>query len=69
LAEAARTPCPEAAEMLDRDVQTISADETAERAAQLMAERDVDHLVVIEDTGAKPVGILSSLDIARCYGK
>lgn len=55
--------------MLDRDVQTISADETAERAAQLMAERDVDHLVVIEDTGAKPVGILSSLDIARCYGK
>jgi CBS domain-containing protein len=57
-----------AAEMLDGDAHTISAGDTIERAAQIMAEHDAEHLVVIEDIGAKPVGILSSLDIARCYG-
>ena len=32
-------------------------------AAQLMAEHDVAHLIVVED--GTPVGVLSTLDVAR----
>jgi CBS domain-containing protein len=43
-------------------VLTISADETVERAAQLMTENAAAHLVVVERS--QPVGVLSTLDIA-----
>lgn len=45
------------------EVVTVGADEPLERAAQLMAEHEVWHLVVVE--GGRPVGIVSTLDIAR----
>jgi CBS domain-containing protein len=43
---------------------TISPDESLARAAQLMTEHEVTHLVVVERSTTKPVGVLSTLDLA-----
>ena len=58
-----------AAETCTGPVITVSADDTVQRAALLMTEHDVGHLVVIDQAGPKPVGIISSLDIARVHGR
>lgn len=42
----------------------VRADDPVRRAAELMAERQVAHLVVV-DHAAKPVGVVSTLDVAR----
>jgi CBS domain-containing protein len=42
----------------------ISANAPLDRAAQLMTEHGVSHLVVIDAAGGYPVGIVSTLDIA-----
>lgn len=42
----------------------VGADDPVRRAAELMAERQVAHLVVV-DHAAKPVGVVSTLDVAR----
>jgi CBS domain-containing protein len=44
---------------------TVESDDRLEHAAQLMAEHGVSHLAVIDDGSGRPVGVLSSLDIAR----
>ena len=44
---------------------TVRPDESLERAAQLMTEHGISHLVVIESDGGRPLGVLSTLDIAR----
>ncbi|HJV29262.1 MAG TPA: CBS domain-containing protein [Gaiellaceae bacterium] len=46
-------------------VQTIASSDELARAAQLMAEHEVSHLIVIERHSARPIGVLSTLDIAR----
>jgi CBS domain-containing protein len=43
---------------------TVAADDSLARAAQLMAEHEVSHLVVIQAHSGHPVGILSALDLA-----
>lgn len=43
---------------------TVSPDETLERAAQMMAEHEVTHLLVVASRSGGPLGILSSLDVA-----
>ena len=43
----------------------VSPAETLERASQLMTEHAIAHLVVVD--GGEPVGVLSTLDIARAY--
>jgi len=43
----------------------IASDETLRRAAQLMGEHEVTHLVVVEPTTTKPLGVLSTLDLAE----
>ncbi len=45
-------------------VVTVSPDETLERAAQLMTEHATSHLVVVDRRTQRPVGILSTLDLA-----
>ena len=45
---------------------TVEPQESLDRAVQLMASHDVTHVLVVED-GA-PVGIVSSLDVARAAG-
>jgi CBS domain-containing protein len=49
-------------------VLTIGPDESLERATQLMAEHNVTHLVVVAGRDALPLGVLSSLDVARVAG-
>jgi len=44
---------------------TVASDDRLERAAQLMAERGVSHLAVLDPRTRRPVGVLSTLDIAR----
>src|SRR5690348_11406918 len=43
------------------ELVTVDADDTLERAAQLMSEHQLSHLLVI--SGTQPVGIVSTLDI------
>ena len=47
------------------DVVAVKPNDTLEHAAQLMAEHDTAHLVVVSPNSGLPVGMLSTLDIAR----
>jgi CBS domain-containing protein len=44
---------------------SVQSDEPLDRAAQLMAENGVSHLAVTDPKTSRPVGVLSTLDIAR----
>jgi CBS-domain-containing membrane protein len=44
---------------------TVLADDELEHAAQLMAENGVSHLAVLDPETGSPVGVVSTLDIAR----
>lgn len=57
------SPEATAGELAAADVLIVDPTDTLEHAAQLMAEHEATHAVVV-DAGA-PVGILSTLDIAR----
>jgi CBS domain-containing protein len=46
-------------------VVMVPPTETLERAAQLMQEYGTAHLVVVDPESVQPVGVLSTLDIAR----
>jgi CBS domain-containing protein len=43
----------------------VAPDDTLTRAAQLMTEHSVAHLVVVDPLAGKPVGVVSTLDLAR----
>ena len=43
---------------------TVRAEERLARAAQLMTEHEVAHLVVVHPDDGHPIGILSTLDVA-----
>jgi len=45
-------------------VVTVSPNETLERAAQLMTEHSTAHLIVVDPNEQRPLGVLSTLDIA-----
>lgn len=47
----------------------IAPDETLHRAMQLMAEHETTHLVVVDPETTKPVGVLSTLDVAAVLGR
>lgn len=49
------------------DLVTVRADESLERATQLMAEHETTHLVAVDSAGM-PVGVLSTLDVAAVIG-
>jgi predicted transcriptional regulator len=54
-----------AGEAAASEVVTIPPSATIEEAAQTMVEHEVSHLIVaLEDTG-QPIGVVSTLDIAR----
>ena len=44
---------------------TVLAGETLQTASELMAGSGVTHAVVVAEEGGQPVGILSTLDLAR----
>jgi CBS domain-containing protein len=46
-------------------VVTVEPADSVYHAARLMAENDVDHVIVVDPVSNRPVGILSTLDVAR----
>jgi CBS domain-containing protein len=44
---------------------TVRSDDSLDRAVQLMSEYGVSHLAVLERLSRRPVGVLSTLDVAR----
>jgi CBS domain-containing protein len=52
-----------AGEVAATEFVSAGPEATLEEAAQLMREHEVEHVVVIEQSG-KPIGMLSSLDVA-----
>lgn len=46
-------------------VLTVTTSEQLARAAELMVEHEVSHLIVIEPLSARPIGVLSTLDVTR----
>lgn len=55
----------EAGEVAATEIVTISPKEDIERAAQVMGEHDCSHLIVVAPDSGRPLGVISSLDIAR----
>ncbi len=55
---------PLAGEMAGTSVPSIGSTEPLTRAAQVMAEHDVSHLIVLGAASGRPAGVLSSLDVA-----
>lgn len=49
------------------EVVTVLASDSLERAAHVMVEHGVSHVVVIDAVSGHPAGILSALDIAAAY--
>lgn len=47
------------------EIVTIERGESVQRAAQLMGEHDCSHLIVIDPASGRPLGVVSSLDVAR----
>jgi CBS domain-containing protein len=43
---------------------TVSPDEKLDRAVQIMVEHEATHLIVVEPASGRPVGVLSTLDVA-----
>lgn len=56
-----------ASEATETDLLTVSADQSLCSAAQVMADNNVTHLIVIDPGTGHPSGILSSLDVAAAY--
>jgi len=46
---------------------TVHPGDPLARAALLMAEHGTNHLVVVDDPGRPPVGVISTLDLARAF--
>ena len=44
---------------------TVTTVEPLQRAMQLMTEHEVTHLIVVERHSGRPIGVLSTLDVAR----
>ena len=54
-----------AGQLAATDPLTVGPADTLQRAAQLMAEHQASHAVVVDPVTSEPVGILSTLDVAR----
>ncbi len=63
-------PDRQVADCISMDLVTVAPGDSLERAAELMDEHGVTHLVVVDPERDHPVGIVSTLDIARvvAYG-
>ncbi len=53
-----------AGEIAATELVTVKPDDSLSHAAKLMAERELSHLVVVGQGTERPVGVLSTLDIA-----
>ena len=46
---------------------TASPADTLAAVARVMGDHDVAHLVVVDDRDAEPIGVISTLDVARAF--
>ena len=71
LVEAAREPFANAVagDLAATEVVVIEPHEPLLRAAQLMAEHQLAHLLVVSPSTGTPVGVVSTLDIAGCVAR
>jgi CBS domain-containing protein len=67
VAAAASGTAPTARQAAATEPLSVSGRESLHRAAQLMAEHGVGHLLVLDAAGGYPVGVLSTLDVAAAY--
>ena len=60
-----------AAEAASMDLVTIASNEPLARAAELMAEHGVTHLIAVQPDGGRPAGVISArgLAAALAYGR
>jgi crotonyl-CoA carboxylase/reductase len=63
-AAADRADEPTAGSVAGTSVPRIGSAAPLMRAAQIMAEHDVSHLIVVGEANGRPEGVLSSLDVA-----
>jgi CBS domain-containing protein len=54
-----------AAQLAATDLLIVNPADTLEHAAQLMAEHQTTHAIVVDPATREPVGIISTLDVAR----
>jgi CBS domain-containing protein len=54
-----------AGELAASEIVTVDPSDHIEEVARLMAEHECTHLVVVSPTSGEPVGVISSLDVAR----
>ena len=54
-----------AGQLAATNVVIVEPNDTLEHAAQLMAEHQTAHVVVVDRATGEPVGILSTIDVAR----
>jgi CBS domain-containing protein len=47
------------------EVVTISPSESVRRAAELMRDHEVSHLLVVNGVSDRPIGVISTLDVMR----
>jgi len=47
---------------------TVATADSLGAAVQLMVEHEVSHLIVVERHSGRPIGVLSTLDVARVLG-
>ena len=48
---------------------TASSADTLAAVARVMGDHDVAHLVVVDDKEAEPIGVISTLDVARAFAE
>jgi CBS domain-containing protein len=58
---------PSAAQAAATEPLVVSAEERLARAAQLMAEHAVSHLVVLDAADGHPIGVIATSDVAAVY--
>jgi CBS domain-containing protein len=64
IAAAAASPEARAVSVARTEPLTVSPEDPLELAAQMMAEHEVTHLIVVQPHSGQPVGVLSALDLA-----
>ena len=55
----------EAGEIAATEIVTIERGEQVQRAARLMCEHECSHLIVTDPDSDRPLGVVSTLDVAR----
>lgn len=58
-----------AGELAASEIVTVDPEDTIEHVAQLMAEHDVTHIVVVSPDTGGPSGVISSLDVAGALAR